>query len=61
MIPKNYPVPSFELLEQWTADQNKWTDFERVLAIRAAEWGYQKRCLEELSDLGQEMQTPEAQ
>ena len=51
-------TPPPELMQKWCHDRNRWTDFENVLAIRAAEWGYRQRCLEELSDMGQEMQAP---
>ena len=53
-------TPPPELMQKWCHDRNRWTDFENVLAIRAAEWGYRQRCLEELSDLGQEMQVSTA-
>jgi hypothetical protein len=43
-----HPItPPPELVQQWCHDRNRWTDFENVLAIRAADWGYQQRCLEE--------------
>lgn len=53
------PTPTPELVQQWCHDRERWTDFENVIAIRAAEWGYQQRCLEELNKLGQEMQVPD--
>jgi uncharacterized protein YeaO (DUF488 family) len=58
---QQHPItPPPELVRQWSHDRNHWVDFENVIAIRAAEWGYKQRCLEELSDLGQEMQVSTA-
>jgi hypothetical protein len=35
-----HPItPSPQLVKQWCHDRNQWTDFENVLAIRAAQWG----------------------
>jgi len=35
-----HPItPPSQLVKQWCHDRNQWTDFENVLAIRAAQWG----------------------
>ena len=35
-----HPItPPPQLVKQWCHDQNQWTDFENVLALRAAQWG----------------------
>jgi hypothetical protein len=36
----DHPItPPPELVEQWCHDSKQWMDFERVVAIRAAQWG----------------------
>ncbi len=62
MTQQQHPIaPSQKLVQQW---MDKFyggpgvlvSSDELYLAKQAAQWGYQKRCLEELSALGQEMQ-----
>lgn len=37
---QQHPItPPPELVSQWCNDCGHWTDFENVLAIRAAQWG----------------------
>lgn len=52
-------APPLVLVQQWIEfaglvgiNEHQLTD----LANKASDWGYQRRCLEELSELGQEMQ-----
>ncbi len=47
--------PTQEQVKAWMRDSNHNEPMFYQVACRAAEWGYQKRCLEELSELGHEM------
>lgn len=55
-------APPLVLVQQWLGEffgcvvNGEISDSERYLTAKAAAWGYQRRCLEELSELGQEMQ-----
>jgi hypothetical protein len=54
---KNKLCPPPELIQKW-CKAARGDHLEIIL--KAAEWGYRQRCLEELSDLGQEIQVPQA-
>jgi hypothetical protein len=57
MTKKDYKkIPPPELIQKWC--KAACGDHLEII-IKAAEWGYRQRCLEELSDLGQEMQVPQ--
>jgi hypothetical protein len=53
----NKLCPPPELIQKW-CKAARGDHLEIIL--KAAAWGYQHRCMEELSDLGQEMQTSPA-
>ena len=58
MTKKDYKkIPPPELIQKWCKAARG--DHLEII-IKAAEWGYRQRCLEELSDLGQELQVSEA-
>jgi hypothetical protein len=39
-VTNQHPItPPPELVQQWCHDSKQWMDFERVVAIRAAQWG----------------------
>ena len=46
-------------VKKWVRDSNHNEPMFYQVASVAAEWGYRQRCLEELSNLGQEIQAPE--
>ncbi len=52
--------PTEKQVKSWVRDSNHNEPMFYQVACVAAEWGYRQRCLEELSDLEQEMQVPEA-
>ena len=53
--------PTEHKVKEWVRDSNHNEPLFYQVACAAAEWGYRQRCLEELSELGQEMQAPESQ
>jgi len=53
--------PTKDAVKEWVRDSNHNEPMFYQVACAAAEWGYRQRCLEELSELGQEMQLFEAQ
>jgi hypothetical protein len=50
-----HPItPPPQLVKQWCHDQNQWTDFENIFALRAAQWGADQEleaCCEVLDNL----------